>query len=393
MYVNLDLPWALRQKKRTLKRLREMKWVLVFTAMLQVSLSLRFPAGGSLLMDHLNINHEKGRHDVLRAFYFVTLGLAMDPRKLENAEKGRKTLWANCGLSPTQFHLPEADSAQVFDGVITLSLTGRTAQNDFSALLKRLESPPAVLSNTFYSFKQQSNEEVSVRDPWGNIFRVLQDPGAFDPRGEQPGGATAALMPCTLSDLTVHVSSAQKLPGIARFYQKVFNTPVVAGLGLQSSTPSSSSSSSSSDFVSVAMSPYQTLTFKCRPTTGTGFQGGPLAHSHDVLDLDQAGNIVANSGPHISMYVSEFSNAYQRGAALGAIFTNTRFKRQAFNLDDAREQSMFRVLRIVDPADPDPKTAEPLLMLEHEVRSVLGKDGKSLYKSCPFKEVPADYVW
>jgi len=360
-----------------------MKWVLLFAAVLRVSLSLRFPAGGSLLMDHLNINHEKGRHDLLRAFYFDTLGLAMDPRKIENAEKGRKTLWANCGLSPTQFHLPEADSAQVFDGVITLSLTGSAGHNDFSALMKRLESPPAVLSNSLFSYKQTSNQEVSVRDPWGNIFRVLLDPGAFDPRGEQPGSATA-VMPCTLSDLTVHVSSVQKLPGIARFYQQVFNTPVVAGLGLQKTD---------SDFVSVAMSPYQTLTFKCRPTTGTGFQDGPSADPHDVLDLDESGKAVANAGPHISIYVNDFSHTYQRGAALGAIFTNTRFKRQAFNLDDAREQSMFRVLRIADPADPDPKTAEPLLMLEHEVRSVLGKDGKSLYKSCPFKEVPADYVW
>lgn len=66
--------------------------------------AFNFTPGNVLLLDHLNINHEKSRHDLLRAFYFDTLGLAIDPRKTENLEKGRKTLWANAGI--TQFHLP-----------------------------------------------------------------------------------------------------------------------------------------------------------------------------------------------------------------------------------------------------------------------------------------------
>ena len=64
-----------------------------------------------LVMDHININHAKGRHDLLRAFYFDVLGLAVDPRKAENLDKGKKTLWANAGIA--QFHLPEGSpSAQ-----------------------------------------------------------------------------------------------------------------------------------------------------------------------------------------------------------------------------------------------------------------------------------------
>ena len=43
-----------------------------------------------LLLDHLNINHEKGRHDALKAFYFDFLGMAIDPRKFENYESGKK---------------------------------------------------------------------------------------------------------------------------------------------------------------------------------------------------------------------------------------------------------------------------------------------------------------
>jgi hypothetical protein len=51
-----------------------------------------------LLQDHVNINHEKGRHDLLKAFYFDVLGCAVDPRKIENLDKGKKTLWANTGI-------------------------------------------------------------------------------------------------------------------------------------------------------------------------------------------------------------------------------------------------------------------------------------------------------
>ena len=72
-----------------------------------------------LLMDHLNINHEKGRHDALKAFYFDFLGCSVDPRKYDNYLEGKNTLWANAGLH--QFHLPEGNPhAQVFNGMITL---------------------------------------------------------------------------------------------------------------------------------------------------------------------------------------------------------------------------------------------------------------------------------
>ncbi len=67
--------------------------------------------GNILVLDHLNINHESGRHDLLKSFYFDILGCSVDPRKEENLAKGKKTLWANAGIN--QFHLPEAATAQV----------------------------------------------------------------------------------------------------------------------------------------------------------------------------------------------------------------------------------------------------------------------------------------
>lgn len=46
-----------------------------------------------LLLDHLNINHERGRHDALKAFYFDFLGCGVDPRKYDNYLEGRKVSW------------------------------------------------------------------------------------------------------------------------------------------------------------------------------------------------------------------------------------------------------------------------------------------------------------
>ena len=68
--------------------------------------------GNILLLDHLNINHEAGRHDLLKSFYFEILGCSIDPRKEENLIRGKKTLWANVGIN--QFHLPEETEPQVF---------------------------------------------------------------------------------------------------------------------------------------------------------------------------------------------------------------------------------------------------------------------------------------
>jgi len=377
----------------------------LFVANVVLSLAFTPPQAtlstGSFLLDHLNLNHERGRHDLLRAFYFDTLGLVLDQRKQENADKGRKTLWANAGI--TQFHLPEADKAQIFDGIITLSCTDADPES-FNALLDRLSKPPSVLSdNSLFSSLLLSDTSVGVRDPWGNLFVIKRDSSALDPRGQQPG-TQGACIGLVMSDLQVNLprtgpggkSAEELLLGVARFYQEVFSVPLI---------------DKSVDKVSLSVSPYQTLSFK-RPPGGKESEKDlaqvlhdayisdakakgrgkdkekdkPLPDPHEAVELDPAsGKIVANSGPHVSMYINDFSAAYRRAEKLGALFTNTRFKRQAFSLQDAQEQSMFRTLDIVDPLDP---VAGPILRLEHECRSVLGKDGKSLYKSCPFDQVP-----
>lgn len=327
----------------------------------------------------------------------------MDPRKQENADKGRKTLWANAGI--TQFHLPEEESAQVFDGVVTLSYT-EPSPAAFEALRKRLAQPPAILADTHFTWVKLSPEQIAVRDPWGSCFVVKHDPSRRDSRGSQPGvsldGAHGGGI--VMSDVTVHLpkgKTGREVVGVASFYEHVFGMPMVGKRGLFDDTYS----------VSMATSPQQTLTIM-RVDGPPGMYPDPQRSIHQVLqaaarnDLpppvlqsheglewsaDGGQKILSNTGPHISLYIQDFAGAYKRAEALGSnvLFTNTRFKRQAANIAEAQAQSMFRVLDVVDPSNP---AAGPIFRLEHECRSVLGNDGKSLYKSCPFREVPANLV-
>lgn len=67
--------------------------------------SFSYKPGGITLLDHLNMNHEMGRHDLLKQFYFETLGLAIDPRKEENLSKGKGGVWANWYNFKYRFYL------------------------------------------------------------------------------------------------------------------------------------------------------------------------------------------------------------------------------------------------------------------------------------------------
>eukprot|EP01035_Chromulina_nebulosa_P005197 gene5197-7051_t len=160
------------------------------------ALALLKPIGNILLLDHLNINHQRGRHDILKSFYIDVLGLQLDPRKAENIENGRKTLWVNSGI--TQFHLPEEENAQVFDGVITLAYKDSASLQE---VVSRLQRPPELLRSTLFAWSQPSDKAsnyIHVSDPWGSQFRLIVDLDAQDERGSQP---SATLCSVTISDL------------------------------------------------------------------------------------------------------------------------------------------------------------------------------------------------
>ncbi len=250
-------------------------------------------ASNVLLVDHLNINHERGRHDLLCAFYFDVLGCAADPRKADNLASGRKTIWANAGIS--QFHLPEADTAQVFDGVITLTYA------DLSAVRARLASPPPVLAGSAFRWETQEDDALCVADPWGTSFRLVE--GAADVRGMQPGPPSESF---GIADLTVHVAEGADLHGVGRFYRDVLGCEATLSAG--------------EERLEVRTSPSQTLSFVPR---------GGDAPSHAELSTTPDGQ-PCNHGAHISLYLADMASAYRRASDLGVTYVNHRFKRRAY---------------------------------------------------------------
>jgi len=316
-----------------------------------------------LILDHLNINHERGRHDWLKAFYFDFLHCLVDPRKAENLLGNRGTVWSNIGAH--QFHLPEGDpDAQVLQGVVTL------AYPDLAPLKERIAHCQAALQGSQFGVQEEDNDEVLVvTDPWGTPFRLVTG-GGRDSRGRQPGDGVSEGL--GMRDLTIYCPDGSDMAAIGRFYEKVLGAPVLR---------------QNDHECVVDVGPQQTLTFCPHPmSTTTKVQHDDLRVEGDAIanpeDDENVPSFPSNYGPHVSIYVRSLPVAYQAADALGLVYVNPRFKRRAYTLEQAAEQCMFRILDIVDP-----DTGSLILKLEHEVRSVVKRDG-SMYKSCPFDEIP-----
>ena len=167
------------------------------------------------IVDHVNMNHEKGRHDLLKAFYFDLLGFAVDPRKMENLHKGKKTLWANAGIA--QLHLPEGKpAAQPLDGRLTLAYADLDRFDD-----ARLSAAHDALDGTKFQMRA-SADGFDVSCPWGTPMTIKVDGEAADPRGVQDGAASA---PLHMTDIALHVSRGADLAGVQRFYTSVMGVP------------------------------------------------------------------------------------------------------------------------------------------------------------------------
>mmetsp|Transcript_3860 Transcript_3860/g.10986 ORF Transcript_3860/g.10986 Transcript_3860/m.10986 type:complete len:388 (+) Transcript_3860:591-1754(+) len=333
-----------------------------------------------LILDHININHERGRHDWVRAFYGEEfLGCAWDPRKAENLSKGRKTLWANGGAH--QFHLSEgAPDAQVLEGIVTVVHPSLSSLRERCAAIASDDSS-SVLTSSSFSVEDDSPEALVVTDPWGTHFRIVEgEDSDRDPRGSQPGEPSEGML--AIRDLTVYVPADANLAGIGRFYRDVLGADLV--------------DDDNSDAVRVRMGPYQTLSFVPKASVGVDAHVDlrEIVEENDDDDERAAAKLrgtstnLGNYGVHISLYVANLPACYQRAHDLGLTYVNTRFSRRAYTLEEAVGDCMFRCLDVVDPENAGDG---PILRLEHEVRSVLKKDGTK-YKSCPFDEIPLSCV-
>ena len=336
-----------------------------------------------LILDHININHEKGRHDWVKAFYGDFLGCAWDPRKIENMEKEKGTLWANIGAH--QFHLPEAQVAQVLDGTVTLSFP---SLKPFNVDGDRYNNAKNVLSGSRFHVEQSNDknlgdETLIVQDPWGSKIVLVEgnDTTDRDPRGKQPGNISEGL---GMKELTIHVPPHANLDGIGRWYETVLGGSVVSS----SSGGDGTGDDHQAPYVKIAMGPFQSLVFVPHPgttvDTHVDLREEPSKQDGECSsDDDRSSQFIANYGPHISLYVRDLASTYQRASEVGSTYVNTRFSRQAFSLDQALDQCMFRSLDIVDPLDPE---SGVIFRLEHEIRSVVKTDGTK-YKSCPFDDI------
>ena len=315
-----------------------------------------------LILDHFNINHQKGRHDWLKAFYVDFLQCTLDPRKMENVKSGKKTIWANIGAN--QFHLPEGKpDAQVLDGVITLFYP------DLSKLLDRYESVKTKLDGSLFEIQSQNNGVLTI-DPWGSTFFLVEgDLKERDSRGQQPGETSEGM---AMRDLTIHTPTDTNLSGIGRFYEYILGGVI---------------NKMDDESIQIQVGPLQSLTFKKNlPTTVESH----VDLRNEQIQAPEEGRqeFLSNYGPHISMYVRDLKYAYERADSLGLAYVNPRFKRRAYTLEEALDDCMFRCLDIIDPENIEDG---PILKLEHEVRSVVRTDG-SMYKSCPFDEIPYQQV-
>jgi hypothetical protein len=317
-------------------------------------------AGKVTLLDHFNINHEGKRQDVLRAFYFDCLGLSADPRKQQNIDNGVGTLWANGGT--TQFHFSKGDTAQVFDGLVEMSYR---SEEDLAAVVKRLGNPPSCLqeASSVFGMTENDNGSVTCTDYHGTTYLLRVNALAEDRRGGVQPGPKA--LPCAaISSLEVNVPESASLAGISRWYNRVLGAPTVE---------------MSESCLEVAMSPLQTLRFR---RTGRSV---PHSCPHDDVRNTEEG-LEANYGLHISVYVHDFAAAFTRANELGSIFVNNRFQPRVHRLEDAVDQGTFRTLNVVDP---DNTAAGSILKFEHEVMSMILKDG-SKNKLFPLLEIPPE---
>ena len=222
----------------------------------------------------------------------------------------------------------------------------------------------------------RDNEGLLVTDPWGTMFRLVEGTAENDDRdnrGRQPGDVSEGL---AMRDLTVYVPRSSNLAGIGRFYEQVLGSEI---------------QELEQNAVQIRMGPLQTLTFVSKESITVNAHVDLRDEKQDEKDDRKPKSspvYPSNYGVHISLYVADLPSCYRRASELGVAYVNPRFSRRAYTLEQAVDDCMFRVLDIIDPENLE---EGPILRLEHEIRSVIKRDG-SKYKSCPFDTIPSNCV-
>jgi len=156
--------------------------------------------GNIILLEHINV--QVPAQTVASLFYVTGLGLTRDPY----LNVGLQNMWVNVGEQ--QFHLPTRP-AQVIDGLIGLVVP------EIEKLRERLIALEEPLKDTKFKWTA-AEDQIEVIGPWGNQFHC-HCPGV--PFGDMQLG---------IAYVEFHVPAGVAAP-IARFYERVFETPATIG--------------------------------------------------------------------------------------------------------------------------------------------------------------------
>ena len=111
----------------------------------------------------------------------------------------------------------------MLDGKVTLGYAS------LDGVRSRLATPPSVLSDSVYSVLSDTTQGVTLRDPWGTIFELIEQEDVDDLRGSQPRGDEAE--PRAILDLMLHVPRSkgrEGLEAIGRYYERVLGMAVLS---------------------------------------------------------------------------------------------------------------------------------------------------------------------
>ena len=236
--------------------------------------------GNILALEHVNVTVPD---QSLATFFYVNgLGFTRDPYM----DFGPFNVWVNVGNQ--QFHLP-LGKPQKLRGQIGVIVP------DLTSLEKRLERIRNRLKDTQFDFRVTRNH-ILVTCPWGNTIKCFT-------------GKLKMQLGIAYVELKV---LPEHIPGIARFYDKIFDAPVM----------------NAKNICEVSIGREQVLRFK----------GSKKLPEYD--------------GNHIAIYTADFSSPYEK------------LKKRKLIVEES-DQHQYRFNQIIDP-----DSGKHLLEIEHEVRSL-----------------------
>lgn len=290
---------------------------------------------GVLLIEHLNLNVSSTQ--VALEFY-EALGCCRDARRPMG-----KTLHSNCGAL-TQFHTPSPDNEayiadagpQQWRGVISVAYASLTELQEAVQRLEQLKGQEHFRDSQLEVGPwEESQEELHVRGPYGNRFRLHVASTALalalgrDGERSRPGSEGSHCVGMDTLTLEVPVGTAERA---AQFYKEV--------LGCQLAT-----------------------------SGDCGVRAGPELQQN-LRFQEVEGSTGAELDEHMAIYVADFEGCFQRLLDRGLIWVNPRFVHldKSTTLEEALHYSCFRFKDVVDVS-----TGEKLFELEHEVRNTQHK--------------------